>query len=158
MNTIEFAFLKSILIVYMDCPYNCDSYDIFYSKFNESKQNTQELHSILVKQAKCIQTQLGCLSNNINNISENESNDKLKTATQLNNDSMNMYTTDYFYIIVKGIIYFIILASFIYFYGIYNLLENIKTTASTVSEKAIKVKDAIKNKAIQIKEEIPIQK
>lgn len=126
---------------------SCTPYSEFLSEYN-NETDVNKSQEILFSQSKCIQAQLKCVTENINVSlqNENKGNDKVITAIQLNNDSMSMYRTDYFYVIIKGIIYFIILALFIYFYGIYNLLENIKTTAVTVKDTAIKVKDTIKNK------------
>jgi hypothetical protein len=125
----------------------CTPYNEFLSEYN-NEADVNKSQQILITQSKCIQEQLKCVTKNINSSLENENkgNDQIITALQLNNDSMTMYTTDYFYVIIKGILYFIILGLFIYFYGIYNLLENIKTTAVTVKDTAIKVKDSIKNK------------
>ena len=133
----------------------CTPYNQFLSEYN-NENDVNKSQQILFSQSKCIQAQLKCVTENINVSlqNENKGNDKVITAIQSNNDSMSMYRTDYFYVIIKGIIYFIILALFIYFYGIYNLLENIKITAITVQNNVIKVKDSIKNKAIEVKDTV----
>jgi hypothetical protein len=76
----------------------------------------------------------------------------LLNAQQTNIDTMNLYTTDYYYVMIKGIIYFIAIAIFIYFFGISNLINGIKTTGSVIKNKAITIKD----KAIEIKDQIKI--
>ena len=73
-------------------------------------------------------------------------NDKLnnyETVNEMNNNSMSMYINDYWYVIVKSIVYTIVLLIFIYFYGISNIIENVKTSANTIKEQTIKVKDKI---------------
>jgi len=138
----------------MNCK-SCDSYNIFLNNYENA--NFDDSHKILLQQTQCIQSQLQCVTNNIYTTTHNEDNDKFITSTQLNTDSMNMYLTDYYYVMIKGILYFVILALFIYFYGISNLLENIKMTTSSVKDKAIQIKDTVKENtfvknAMKIKE------
>uniref|UniRef100_A0A6C0ET65 Uncharacterized protein n=1 Tax=viral metagenome TaxID=1070528 RepID=A0A6C0ET65_9ZZZZ len=73
-------------------------------------------------------------------------NDKLnnyETVNELNNNSMYIYINDYWYVIVKSIVYSLVLLIFIYFYGISNIIENVKSSANTIKEQTIKVKDKI---------------
>ena len=76
----------------------------------------------------------------------------LLNAQQTNIDTMNLYKTDYYYVMIKGIIYFVAIAIFIYFFGISNLINGIKTTGTVIKNKAITIKD----KAIEIKDKIKI--
>ena len=83
-------------------------------------------------------------------INQSATNDEKTTADQLNKDTMNLYMTDYYYIIIKGILYFITLGIFIYFFGIYNLIDGIKTTGDVLKDKALVIKD----KALEIKDKV----
>ena len=78
--------------------------------------------------------------------------DSLLNAQQTNIDTMKLYKTDYYYVMIKGIVYFIAIVIFIYFFGISNLINGIKTTGTAIKDKAITMKD----KAIQIKDQIKI--
>lgn len=73
-----------------------------------------------------------------------------ETVNELNKNSMSIYINDYWYIIVKSIIYSLVLLLFIYFYGITNIIESIKTSAVTIKDQTIKVKDKI----VEVKEQI----
>ena len=67
--------------------------------------------------SKCLLPRLDFVQKDLNKIiNQSVTNDQLTTATQLNNDTMKMYMNDYYYILIKGIIYFIILGLFIYFF------------------------------------------
>jgi hypothetical protein len=80
-----------------------------------------------------------------------------ENVSELNNSSMNLYINDYWYIIVKAIVYSIVLVVFVYFYGIRNLIEHIKTSATTITEKTLSVKDKLvemKDKVVEVKEQI----
>ena len=75
----------------------------------------------------------------------------------LNNNSMNIYISDYWYIVIKALTYSFILIIFIYFYGIINLIETIKTSAITIKEQTVKVKNKvieIKDKVVEVKDKI----
>ena len=76
----------------------------------------------------------------------------LLNAQQTNIDTMKLYKTDYYYVMTKGIIYFVAIAIFIYFFGISNLINGIKTTGAVMKDKAITIKDT----AIQMKDKIKI--
>lgn len=77
-------------------------------------------------------------------------NDNLITAEQVNNDTMNLYMNDYYYLMFKAIIYLIVLGVFIYFFGIGNLINGINTTAVVIKDKAAIVKD----KAVELNNKI----
>lgn len=101
--------------------------------------------------SKCLLPKLDFVQNDMNKlINQSVTNDQLITATQLNDDTMKMYMNDYYYIIIKGIVYFIILGLFIYFFGISNLIEGVKTTGTVLKDKAIVMKD----KAIELKDKV----
>jgi len=80
-----------------------------------------------------------------------------ENVSELNNSSMNLYINDYWYIIVKAIVYSIVLVVFVYFYGIRNLIEHIKTSATTITEKTLIVKDKLvemKDKVVEAKDKV----
>ncbi len=79
-------------------------------------------------------------------------NDSLITAEQSNIDTMNLYKNDYYYVLIKGVIYFIIIVIFIYMFGISNLISGVKNTGIVLKDKAIVLKD----KAIEIKDKIKV--
>ncbi len=76
----------------------------------------------------------------------------LLNAQQTNIDTMKLYKTDYYYVITKGVIYFVTIVIFIYFFGISNLINGIKTTGALMKDKA----NTLKDKAIQMKDQIKI--
>lgn len=78
--------------------------------------------------------------------------DSLLTAQQTNTETMQLYTNDFYYVLIKGILYFIIMALFIYFFGISNLINGIKTTGTVLKDKAVIMKD----KAVEIKDKIKV--
>lgn len=77
-------------------------------------------------------------------------NTLLNSSIEINNDSMNMYLIDYYYVITKGIVYLLSLTIFIYFFGINNLIEAIKVTGTVIKDKAVVIKD----KAVEIKDKV----
>lgn len=82
-------------------------------------------------------------------------NDNLNTAEEANNETMKMYMKDYYYIILKGILYLIVMGCFIYFFGINNLVEGIKTTGEVIKDKAVVIKDKaveLKDKAVELQD------
>lgn len=100
---------------------------------------------------QCLLPKLDFVQKDMNKlINQSVTNDQLTTATQLNNDTMKLYMNDYYYIISKGIIYFIVLGLFIYFFGISNLIEGVKTTGSVLKDKATVIKD----KATELKDKV----
>jgi hypothetical protein len=100
---------------------------------------------------QCVVPKLQDVQDDMNKlINQTATNDDLTTATQLNNDTMKLYMNDYYYIIIKGIVYFIVLGLFIYFFGISNLIEGVKTTGNVLKDKAIIVKD----KALELKDKV----
>jgi hypothetical protein len=79
----------------------------------------------------------------------------LITAEQANIETMKLYMTDYYYIVSKGIIYLIVMGCFIYFFGINNLIEGIKTSGVVIKDKAVELKDKaveLKDKAVELKD------
>lgn len=99
----------------------------------------------------CIKDRI--MDENMSSLLNNFSNDKhnIDTMNEINNNTMYIYLNDYYYIIIKAILYTLILILFIYFYGIRTLIENIKVSASIVKSKGIKLKDNIKEKLENIK-------
>ena len=79
-----------------------------------------------------------------------QDNTLLNSSIEINKDSMNMYLMDYYYVIIKGIVYLLSLAIFIYFFGINNLIEGIKITSTVIKDKAVVIKD----KAVEIKDKV----
>jgi hypothetical protein len=82
-------------------------------------------------------------------------NNNLGTAEQANIETMNLYMKDYYYVILKGIIYLIVMGCFIYFFGINNLVQGIKTTGEVIKDKALIIKDKaieLKDKAIELQD------
>jgi hypothetical protein len=111
----------------------------------EAKKYTEEYNS------KCLQPRLEAVQDDINMlINQSATNDEKTTADQLNKDTMQLYMTDYYYIIIKGILYFVTLGIFIYFFGMYNLINGIKITGDVLKDKALIVKD----KALEIKDKV----
>lgn len=116
---------------------------------------------IIDKNKKYINDYEICMNNKLNNIQgkidnivsqKQLYNDEIITAEQVNNDTMDLYINDYYYIIIKSILYLIILGGFIYLFGINNLIERIKITSTVVKDKTINVKNKaieLKNKAIE---------
>ena len=77
-------------------------------------------------------------------------NDNLSTAEQANTETMKLYMKDYYYVVSKGILYLIVMGCFIYFFGINNLVEGIKTTGEVIKDKAVVIKD----KAVELKDKV----
>jgi len=125
---------------------------------------------IIDKNKKYINDYEICMNNKLNNIQgkidnivsqKQLYNDEIITAEQVNNDTMDLYINDYYYIIIKSILYLIILGGFIYLFGINNLIERIKITSTVVKDKTINVKNKaieLKNKAIELKDKIMDEK
>lgn len=143
---------KKCLPVNTDCSLPVDCNIPFNPNFTnkvcseiEAKQYSQEYNN------KCLLPKLAVVQDDINMlINQSATNDEKTTADQLNKDTMKLYMTDYYYIIIKGILYFITLGIFIYFFGIYNLIDGIKTTGGVLKDKALEIKD----KAIEIKDKV----
>jgi len=135
MIIIEFAFLKYIDIYMTDCAsYNTSELLNVYHTINEEDKGPFRNCVAQLIQDNSLNGLLDTYYNNLNN------HDSLD---ELNNNSMSIYINDYWYVIIKSIIYSLVLILFIYFYGITNLIENIKTSASTIKEQVVKVKDKI---------------
>ena len=77
-------------------------------------------------------------------------NDNLSTAEEANNETMKLYVKDYYYVVSKGILYLIVMGCFIYFFGINNLVQGIKTTSEVIKDKAV----AMKDKAVELKDKV----
>lgn len=132
-------------------------------KFNPNFTNTycseiEAKNYVKAYNSQCLLPKLDFVQKDLNKIiNQSVTNDQLTTATQLNNDTMKLYMNDYYYIVTKGIIYFIILGLFIYFFGISNLIEGIKTTGTVLKDKAVIMKDKaiiMKDKAIELKDKV----
>jgi len=130
----------------------CDHpFDSSFSKFSDMKEAQTYIDNY---NTQCILPKLNYVTEDISkymNQYTNE-NDRLINAQQTNTDTMKLYNNDYYYVMIKGIIYFIIMGCFIYFFGISNLIQGIKTTGSVLKDKAVIMKD----KAIEIKDQVKI--
>ena len=105
----------------------------------------------------CLNDKIESVQNNMDNIVNQYQlrKDDLITAEQVNEDTMNLYINDYYYMIIKGILYLLVLGIFIYFFGINNLIQGVKITGVVVKNKAIEIKDKaieVKNKAVELKD------
>jgi hypothetical protein len=98
-----------------------------------------------------------CLNNKIKNLNDKtntfmnkyqEENNDLITSEETNIDTMKMYANDYYYVIIKAILYVIVLGIFIYFFGISNLIQGTKTAGIVIKDKVVEIKD----KAVEIKD------
>lgn len=87
-------------------------------------------------------------------------NDNLNTAEEANSETMKLYMKDYYYIISKGILYLIVMGCFIFFFGINNLVEGIKTTGEVIKDKAVIIKDKaveLKDKAVELQDKADLK-
>lgn len=122
-----------------DLPFNSD-----FSKFN-ANNDSQGAKNYIDNYNKCLEDKISSVEGDMSkfmNITENQNNN-LISAEQMNEDTINLYRNDYYYVISKGIVYLIILGGFIYFFGISNLINGIKTTGTLVKDKAIMIKDKV---------------
>ena len=127
-----------------DSPFNSD-----FKRFNDISDAIVYMDNY---NNQCLLPKIDYTTKNINkfmNQYENENNN-LITAEQTNKETMHLYQNDYYYVIFKGIIYLIVLGIFIYFFGINNLINRIKTTGVVLKDKAVNIKD----KAMEIKDNI----
>ena len=156
----------------VDCtvPFNSD-FTRFLNKdpnMNYSKKELNELMNNSIPNInKYIDGYNNCILSKIQYRNDNMSkffdqsqrrNSELTTAEQVNLETIQLYQNDYYYVIIKCIIYLIVLGVFIYMFGIRELVEGIKTTTSVtttaVKDAAIKVKDTainVKDKLNEIK-------
>ena len=105
---------------------------------------------------ECLNKKITNLTKKTNAFIDNyqKENVDLITSEQINNDTMKLYINDYYYVIIKGILYLIVLGFFIYFFGISNLIEGTKTAGIVLKDKAVEIKNKaieIKDKAVEIK-------
>ena len=122
-----------------DLPFNSD-----FSKFN-TNNDAQGAKNYIDNYNKCLEDKISSVEGDMSkfmNMTKNQ-NDNLISAEQINQDTINLYRNDYYYVISKGIVYLIILGGFIYFFGISNLINGIKTTGNVVKDKAIMIKDKV---------------
>jgi len=128
------------------CDYPFDSSFSRFSSINEAESYIDDYNT------QCLLPKLDHVSDDIKKYMNQYTiqKDSLLNAQQTNIDTMKLYNNDYYYVMIKGIIYFIIMCVFIYFFGISNLIQGIKTTGAVLKDKAVVVKD----KAIQLKDQV----
>lgn len=118
---------------------------------NKYCTETEAKNYVKAYNTQCLLPKLDFVQKDLNKlINQSVTNDQLTTATQLNDDTMKVYMNDYYYIIIKGIVYFVVLGLFIYFFGISNLIEGVKTTGNVLKDKAIVIKD----KTVELKDKV----
>jgi hypothetical protein len=130
----------------------CDyPFDSSFSRFSSIKEAETYIDNY---NTQCLLPKLDHVSSDIKKYMNQYTSqkDSLLNAQQTNIDTMKLYNNDYYYVLIKGIIYFIIMGFFIYFFGISNLIEGVKTTGAVLKDKAVVVKD----KAIQLKDQVKI--
>ena len=130
------------------CDYPFDSSFSRFSSVNEGKTYIDMYNQ------ECLVPKLDFVSNDIKKYMNQytSQSDSLLNAQQTNIDTMKLYTNDYYYVMIKGIIYFVIMGFFIYFFGISNLIEGVKTTGGVLKDKAVIIKD----KVIELKDKVKI--
>ena len=111
----------------------------------------------LISQDNYVKEYNECLNNKIKNLNDKtnsfmnkyqKENNDLITSDETNIDTMKMYINDYYYVIIKAILYLIVLGIFIYFFGISNLIQGTKTAGIVLKNKVVEIKD----KAVEIKD------
>jgi DNA integrity scanning protein DisA with diadenylate cyclase activity len=130
----------------------CDRpFDTKYSEFHDISDSFQYIDDY---NNQCLLPKIDYVSDDIKKYMNQYTTetDSLITAEQSNRDTMNLYKNDYYYVMIKGVIYFIIIVIFIYLFGINNLMNGIKTTGGILKDKAVVMKD----KAIELKDKIKI--
>ena len=153
MNIIEFVFLKYQYRLMSRVCYDISTNELM-NRYNLIPEPNNSLNSYTPITYSQEQTEfIDCVKNRImdENISLllnkfGKDKDNIDTMNEINNNTMYIYLNDYYYIIIKAILYSLILILFIYFYGIRTLIENIKVSATVVKDKGIKLKDNIKDK------------
>jgi len=94
---------------------------------------------------KCLEDKIKLVDDDMSKLmnANQTENDSLISAKQINDDTMKLYKNDYYYVISKGIVYLLIMGSFIYFFGISNLITGIKTTGEIVKNKVNVIKKTV---------------
>jgi hypothetical protein len=123
------------------------------------KKDADVLHEYVNNYNNCLLRNIDYVKNDMDKFinQHKKNNDKINSIEQINNDTMKTYIKDYYYVILKGIVYLTTLAIFIYLFGINNLIEGIKVTGTVIKDKAIILKDKaiiLKDKAEEIKNKI----
>ena len=143
MIIIEYVFHKYLNIsnIYMsvcDLPFNSD-----FSIFN-ANNDVDGAKKYVDNYNKCLEDKIKLVDEDMSKlIHTNQSkNDTLISAEKINDDTMKMYINDYYYVMTKGIVYLLIMGCFIYFFGISNLINGIKTTGEVVKNKVNVIKDS----------------
>lgn len=130
----------------------CDQpFDNTFSRFSDIDQGKSYID---MYNQECLLPKLDYVSNDIKKYMNQYTSetDRLLNAQQTNIDTMQLYNNDYYYVMIKGIIYFIIMGCFVYFFGISNLIQDIKTTGGVLKDKAVIMKD----KALEMKDKVKI--
>ena len=122
-----------------DLPFNSD-----FSKFN-SKNDVDSVKKYVDDYNKCLVNKIKLVDGDMSklmNVTQSK-NDALISAEQINDDTMKLYVNDYYYVMTKGIVYLLIMSGFIYFFGISNLINGIKTTGVVMQNKVNVIKDTV---------------
>jgi len=127
-----------------------------------SKLTTPEVMAKAADYKQCLNKKIGDVRLDIDKMLNQYQtrNNNLDTAQQANIETMNLYMKDYYYVILKGIIYLAVMGCFIYFFGINNLIQGIKTTGEVIKDKAIVMKDKaieLKDKAIELQDKADLK-
>jgi len=122
-----------------DLPFNSD-----FSGFN-AKNDEESVKKYVDDYNKCLEDKIKSMNSNVSKImnSSTNKNDAFTSAEQINDDTMKLYTNDYYYVVTKGIVYLLIMGGFIYFFGISNLINGIKTTGELVKNKVNVIKKTV---------------
>ena len=122
-----------------DIPFNSD-----FSSFNANNDQAGA-KKYIDDYNKCLEDKIKFFDGDLSKlITANQSqNDSLINAEQINEDTMQLYISDYYYVMTKGILYLLIMGSFIYFFGISNLINGIKTTGEVVKNKVNVIKNTV---------------
>lgn len=136
----------------------CDKpFDSNFSELtvNQVMNNADEYKACLNKKIEAVRASMNKLINQYQ-----LRNDNLNTAQEANTETMNLYMKDYYYIVSKGILYLIVMGCFIYFFGVNNLVEGIKTTSEVIKDKAVVIKDKaveLKDKAVELQDKADLK-
>lgn len=136
----------------------CDKpFDSDFSRLTTEQvmNSAAEYKSCLNKKTNEVRVRLDKMINQYQN-----RNDNLSTAEEANSETMNLYMKDYYYVLSKGVLYLIVMGCFIYFFGINNLVEGIKTTGEVIKDKAVIIKDKaveLKDKAVELQDKADLK-